>query len=187
MVHNPTGDAANDPVPPDDVRSDPTVTVSAPPDSELVPIDMMPRHLHQTRLVLAVEGILLIGYGGWGLVASLADRHAGVSGPTVLFAQLTWPHAAILAVTGLLAILVGGSYHWTLRFTTLQAVGYGVLFVVGAGHHNWFADPADDILHVVLALVGLVLLMWTGVRGTHGFRWTRRPPDRQHTAVPTSH
>ncbi|HEX9335868.1 MAG TPA: hypothetical protein VF892_08270 [Pseudonocardiaceae bacterium] len=178
MRHNLTG-RATDPVAPDDVLSDPTVTTSPPPDSDLVAIDMMPRHLRQTRLVLVVEGLVLVGWGVWGLIAALADRHAGVSGPTVLVVQLTWPHAAILTATGLLAILLSHSYRWTLRFTMFQAVGYGVLFVVGAGHHNWFADPADDVLHCVLALAGLVLLLWTGVRGMAGFNWVRRTPEER--------
>jgi hypothetical protein len=162
------------PVPSDDVLSDPTVTASAPPGSDLVPIDPMPRHLRQTRLALAVEGMLLIGWGVWGLIAALTDQHAGVSGPTVLGVPLTWPHAVLLMATGLLAILAGGSYRWALRFTVGQAVGYGLLFIVGAGHHNWFASPAGDLLHAVLALIGVVLLLWTAVRGMGGFRWVRR-------------
>ncbi|HEX4722047.1 MAG TPA: hypothetical protein VH333_06000 [Pseudonocardiaceae bacterium] len=180
MRHPVKRGADHDPIPSDDVMADPTVTTGPPPDSDsdLVPVDMMPRYLRQTRLALLVEGVVLIGWGAWGLVAALADRHAGVSGPTVLVVQLTWPHAVLLMVTGAMAILVGGSYHWTLRFTVLQAVGYGVLFLVGAGHHNWFADPVDDLLHAVLALVGLVLLLWTAVRGLGGFGWTRRQADR---------
>lgn len=177
MRHPMKRGAAHDPIPSDEVMADPTVTIGAPPDSDLVPVDMMPRHLRQTRLVLLVEGVVLIGWAVWGLIAALADRHAGTSGPTVLVIQLTWPHAAILMLTGAAAILVGGSYHWTLRFTVLQAVGYGLAFVVGAGHDNWFADPADDILHGVLALVGLALLLWVAVRGTNGFRWIHRSAD----------
>ncbi|HYS41485.1 MAG TPA: complex I subunit 5 family protein [Pseudonocardiaceae bacterium] len=34
------------------------------------------------RVVLVVEGVVLIGWGVWGLVAALTEHHAGVSGPT---------------------------------------------------------------------------------------------------------
>jgi hypothetical protein len=151
-----------------------TDTTNPEPTAHAVPVDPTPRHFHTARIALVVEGLVLIGWGVWGLIAAMNHPPAGVTGPEVLWIHLTWPHATLLVLTGVLAIAVARSYRWALRFSIVQAVGYALLFIVGAGHQNWFADPADDFLHAAIAIVGLVLLMWIGVRGIAGVRWVPR-------------
>jgi hypothetical protein len=151
-----------------------TDTTNPVPTAHAVPVDPTPQHLRTARVALVVEGVVLIGWGVWGLIAAMTQPRAGASGPEVLWIHLTWPHATLLVLTGVLAIVVAPSYRWALRFSVAQAVGYGLLFIVGAGHHNWFADPADDFLHAALALVGLAMLLWIAVRGVAGVRWVPR-------------
>jgi hypothetical protein len=154
-------------------------TTTAGPDSELVPVDPDPGHLATVRVALVVEAVLLVALGGWGLVAALTERAVDRSGAAVLIFHFTWQHAVLLLATALLALLGTLGHSWALRCMTVQAVGYGILFIVGAGgHHVWFSDPADDVLHGVLALIGLGLLMWTAARALTDRPWVRRSGHR---------
>jgi hypothetical protein len=158
--------------------ADAMVTKGPPADSDLVPVDPDPGALSGVRVALVVEAILLAVLGVWGLIAALTTARTGPSGPAVLVFHLTWPHALILLATALLALGATRSHAWALRFSTLQAVGYGVLFIVGAGARNWIADPADDVLHACLAIIGLILLMWTATRALGDVQWVRRRTKR---------
>jgi hypothetical protein len=153
-------------------------TTTAAPDSELVPVDPDPGHLATVRVALVVEAVLLIALGGWGLGAALTERAVDRSGAAVLVFHFTWQHAVLLWVIALIALLGTLGHSWAMRCTTVQAVGCGILFIVGAGHLSWFSNPADDVLHGVLALVGLTLLMWTAARALTDRPWVRRSGHR---------
>lgn len=154
--------------------ADAMVTKSPVPGSDLVAVNPDHRALAGVRIALIVQAILLAALGTWGLIAALTESHTTPSGVPVLVFHFTWMHAVLLLATALLAIGATRGHGWALRFTTLQAVGYGILFIVGAGHHNWFADPANDVLHACLAIIGLVLLMTTATRALSDDRWRRR-------------
>jgi len=154
--------------------ADAMVTKGPVPGHDLVAVNPDPRALVGVRIALTVEAILLAALGIWGLIAALAQPHAPPSGAPVLVFHFTWPHAVLLLVTALLAIAATSSHGWALRYTTLQAVGYGILFIVGAGRHNWFADPANDALHAGLAIIGLALVARTAARAMSDDRWYRR-------------
>jgi hypothetical protein len=149
-------------------------TKSPVPGSDLVPVDPDPAALSAVRIVLLIEAVLLTAMGLWGLVADLTEHGNGPSGAPVLLFHITWQHAIVLLATAVLALVGTLSHRWALRATTLQAVGYGVMFIVGAGAVNWFADPANDWLHAFLAILGLGLLMWTAARAFGDRQWVRR-------------
>ncbi|HEX5402906.1 MAG TPA: hypothetical protein VFX16_11470 [Pseudonocardiaceae bacterium] len=149
-------------------------TKSPPPDSSLVPRDPDVAALREVRVALVVQAVLLAVLGGWGLAAALAEPATAPSGVPVLVFHFTWQHALVLLGTVVLSLVATIGHRWVLRCMALQAVGYGVLFVVGAGAHNWFADPADDVLHAVLALLGLSLLMWAAASALTEYRWRRK-------------
>lgn len=149
-------------------------TRSAVPGSDLVAVDPDPRALAHVRVALVVEAAVLVVLGLWGLLADLTQHGNGPSGAPVLLFHITWQHAIVLLATAVLALIGTCGHSWALRAMTLQAVGYGVLFIVGVGQVNWFADPADDWLHAGLALVGLGLLMGTASRALGGPYWVHR-------------
>ncbi|HEY3753194.1 MAG TPA: hypothetical protein VGL80_28740, partial [Pseudonocardiaceae bacterium] len=161
------------PTPTNDLASAMT-TKSPVPGSDLVPVDPDPAALAGVRMVLVIEAVLLTALGLWGLIAALTQQGNGPSGAPVLWFHFTWQHAIVLLATVVLALVGTLSHSWALRATALQAVGYGVMFIVGAGAVNWFADPANDWLHAFLAILGLGLLMWTAARAFGDRSWVRK-------------
>ncbi|MGH3626277.1 MAG: hypothetical protein ACRDRL_02360, partial [Sciscionella sp.] len=71
---------------------------------EFVPFDPTLQHFRVIRVVLAVEGIILLILGVWGIVAG---TRAGTApqGAQVLIFRVTWGYGAVLTVTGTLALL----------------------------------------------------------------------------------
>jgi hypothetical protein len=170
---DPEPSARQQPSPTNDLASAMT-TKSPAPGSDLVPIDPDPAALASVRIVLVIEAVLLTALGLWGLIADLSEHGNGPSGAPVLWFHITWQHAIVLLATVILALVGTLSHNWALRATGLQAVGYGVMFIVGAGAVNWFADPANDWLHAFLAILGLGLLMWTAARAFGDRVWVRK-------------
>jgi hypothetical protein len=173
--------AESDPGQPADRAPDPTTSLADDtatkgpvPGSDLVAVDPDPAAFADVRIVLVVEAVLLAALGVWGLVADLTERGTGRSGAPVLVFHLTWQHALVLLGTAGLALIGTRGHKWAMRATTVQAVGYGVLFIVGAGQINWFADPADDWLHLGLAIIGFGMLIWTAARAFGDRQWVHK-------------
>lgn len=145
------------------------------PGSDIVPVDLTPHHFRTTRVALAVESVILLVLGLWGVIAALTAGPVGALGPAVLIFHLSLGHGIVLAVTGLLAAVAMGRHRWAFWFTTTQAVVYLMLFMFSTGRLTWISGTsADDLLHAALGIIGLAMLIWLSPRGLMGWRWERR-------------
>jgi peptidoglycan/LPS O-acetylase OafA/YrhL len=156
---------------------------------DIVPVSPNPYRFRTGRVVLVLEGVLLLVLGAWGLAAA-GEGTAPPAGATVGPLQLTTAHAALLLGTGVLAVGCSVRRRPALAVVTAQAVGYAVLFLVGlvgAAHEVPTVlgfDYGDAVLHGGLMVIGLGLGMWMAGEGLEGLWWERRRrasrPDDHH-------
>jgi hypothetical protein len=131
------------------------------------------------RVVLVLEGLLLLGLGSCGL-APATHGDVPAAGAPVGPLQLTAAHAGLLLGTGVLALGCSVRRRPALAFVTVQSVGYLVLFLIGlvdAARPLPTAlgfDYTDAILHGALMVIGLGLGMWMAGEGLEGRWWVRR-------------
>jgi hypothetical protein len=146
---------------------------------DIVAVSPNPYRFRTGRVVLVLEGLLLLGLGTWGLAAA---SHAGVppAGAPLGPLQLTAAHAGLLLGTGVLALLCSVRRRSALAFLTVQSVGYLVLFLIGLVDAArpiptaFGFDYTDAILHGALMVIGLGLGMWIAGEGLEGQWWMRR-------------
>ena len=145
----------------------------------IVAISPNPYRFRTGRMVLVLEGLVLLGLGTWGLAAA---SHGDVpsAGAPVGPLQLTAAHAGLLLGTGVLALGCSARRRPALAFLTVQSVGYLALFLIGlvdAARPIPTAlgfDYTDAILHGGLMVIGLGLGMWMAGEGLEGRWWMRR-------------
>ena len=143
----------------------------------LIRIDPGPEHFHAVRVVLFVEGVVLVILGAWGLIAALGYHGTDPTGAAVIgVLRFTVPHAAVLLGTGVLAFVATAGRRWGVIFGLVQTVAYGLMFITSAGHHNSFSNSGDAVLHGIVAAIGLGVLMWSAGRALDGYMWERKPP-----------
>ena len=151
---------------------------------DIVDVSPNPYRFRTGRVVLVLEGLLLLGLGIWGLAAARGGP-APPTGASVGPLQLTAAHAALLLGTGVFAIGCSARRRSTLVFVTVQSVGYVVLFLVGlvyAGRNVPTVlgfDYTDAVLYGALMVIGLGLGMWMAGEGLEGRWWVRRPADHR--------
>ncbi|AHH97974.1 hypothetical protein [Kutzneria albida] len=114
-----------------------------------------------SRIVLAVEGVLLLVVGLIGLA----------TGQVAWFQFTAW-QAVVVLVTGVLALLVILRRRLVLPFAALQLVGYLALYVSGIAQGS--TGRATHWLFLGIAVLGVVVAMtiWAGGRRV----LTRKPP-----------
>lgn len=154
------------------------------PDSDVVPVDPNPEHFHTARIAFAVQGVLLLVLGGWGLIASTQAPPGGISGAPVLFFHFTWGHSVVLIGTALLSIACTRRYRWGFWFAVVQGCGYLLLYVSTMGDFNWISDRADNALHGALGIAGVGFLLWIAARGMTEWHWVVRPSRRTEGSAP---
>lgn len=148
---------------------------------DIVAVSPNPYRFRTGRVVLVLEGLLLLGLGISGLAAA---SHAAVppAGAGVGPLHLTAAHAGLLLGTGVLALGCSVRRRSALALLTVQSVGYLVLFLIGlvdAARPLPTAlgfDYSDAILHGALMVIGLGLGMWIAGEGLEGRWWIRRRP-----------
>ncbi len=132
------------------------------------------------RIVLLVEGVVLIVLG----VAQLLTGAAGPAGlplgaPTWL-PQLTATHSIVLLLTGVAALGCAWRRRAALVLSGVQAVAYLLVFAVGvtlAARHvptSMGFDDADAVLDGAIAVLGLAVFMWIAGEALEGRWWVRR-------------
>lgn len=119
--------------------------------------------------------------GRWALVAeSGVLALLGAAGLATGFLHLTWLHAMVLLVTGLLGLASSWRRRTAVVFAGVQAVGYLMLFVFGVtlaarGVPTAMGfDLAGAVLDGIVAVAGLALGMWLAGRALEGRWWIRR-------------
>jgi hypothetical protein len=151
----------------------------APDGPDIVAVSPNPYRFRTGRVVIVLEGLLLLGLGIWGLAAA-SGGPAPPAGAPVGLLQLTPAHAGLLLGTGVLALVCCARRRSALAFVTVQSVGYLALFLIGlvdAARPIPTAlgfDYTDAILHGALMVVGLGLGMWMAGEGLEGRWWVRR-------------
>jgi hypothetical protein len=147
--------------------------------SDIVAVSPNPYRFRTGRVVLVLEGLLLLGLGIWGLAAA-SGGDAPPAGAPVGPLQLTAAHAGLLLGTGVLAAVCSARRRFALAFLTVQSVGYLALFLIGLVYAArpiptaLGFDYTDAILHGALMVIGLGLGMWMAGEGLEGRWWIRR-------------
>ena len=123
------------------------------------------RRVDVSRVILVVEGVLLVLLGVAGLLAA-NDMVVGF--------EVSRPHAIALVVTGGLAVLVAAWRRLVLVFAVLQFLAYGAAFLYGSNIHGqhtgdlWRFNQPDSWLHLGVAVVSLVIAFTVAAaRGAH--------------------
>ncbi|HEY4458146.1 MAG TPA: hypothetical protein VGN81_27775 [Pseudonocardiaceae bacterium] len=156
-------------------RDDPTISATATvsPTEGLAPVNPDPPRFAEARIILLVEGVLLVALGIWAAIAAAGYPGPAPDGAPVLGMRFTLIHALVILGTGVLALVAMTHRRVGLVFAVLQTVGYLLVFIISAGNRNSFSDGADSILHGALATIGLVLVMWIAARALNGNTWMR--------------
>jgi hypothetical protein len=149
-------------------------TQSPPPNSDVVPVDPNPKAFHEVRVVLVAQAVVLAVLGVWGLAGALiSDAGYGYA----LVADLSTGQSLLLLATAALSALGTLRRGIALLVTGLQFAGYSIIFMTTTGQHSWIAGPRIDIVHGVLAALGLLLVMWLAARALDDVGWARRHPQ----------
>jgi hypothetical protein len=128
---------------------------------------------------LVIEGVLLVTFGGWGLVVNATYPVTGRAGAPVLVFHFTTLHSWVLVATGLLAVISAQRRRTALIFTGLEFLVYMLLFMVGSAAFARHVrtplgfDAGDSVLHLILAVLGAALFMWLAGRDLEGPWWIR--------------
>ena len=119
------------------------------------------------RVVLGIEGVVLMALGAVGLVAAAIKgfAHANVH---VLAFHLNAVHSSLLLITGLAALVVIALDRYLAAFSLVQAIGYLLLFLFGSSYRSIESggevtslglNTADHVLHATLSILGLTLAL----------------------------
>lgn len=159
-------------------------TTKGPPPtgrSSLDQVSLNSAHYRSGRWVLLAEAVAVTALGLAGLIGS-ADNPATAQGwgfPVLIF-NLTQVHSEALLGFGVLAALAISTRRTTIAATALGAVGFVLLFTIGANvaaggvPGAWGLDPWDAALHAVLMIVNLILLVWLFPDGLQDPAWIPR-------------
>ena len=124
-------------------------------------------------LSLAIGAIyLLIGIIGF-FITGFGDFFSHDTGETLLGFEINGAHNVVHIVIGLAGLLLGRTLAGARTYGWLLAVGYGAAFIYGlfAINKDWdflSLNTADNVLHIVSALIGLgiaLLPVRNAVRG----------------------
>lgn len=149
--------------------------------SDLRQVSRNPGHFRVGRWYLTAEGVLLVALGVAGFASDAMNPDAAPVGASVLLLQLTPWHSAVLCGFGVLAILGSMQRRAAITVTTLGAVGFAVLVIVGAvasAHHApgpLGFEPRDIVLHGALAALNFAVLYWLIPDVLEGPDWIVRP------------
>lgn len=158
----------------------PVKSMPADGDDGVRPVDPDPYRFRTGRWALVAESGVLALIGAAGLAVNLSGQASGPDGAAVAFLHLTWLHALVLLVTGLLGLASALRRRLAMIFAGVQAVSYLLLFAIGVtlaarGVPTAMGfDYADAVLHGAVAVAGLALSMWLAGRALEGWWWVRR-------------
>ena len=128
-------------------------------------------------LALAFGAIyLLVGVVGF-FVTGFDDFFAHDTNQTLLGFEINGMHNVVHIVIGVAGLLLGRTLAGARTYGWLLAIGYGAAFVYGliAIGETWdflSINAADNVLHVLTAIVGLVIALGP-VRSAVGHRGSR--------------
>ncbi|MGI8816256.1 MAG: hypothetical protein ACR2G2_13530 [Pseudonocardia sp.] len=158
------------------------ITKSPWPGSRLRPVNLDPAHYRSGRWFLLAEGLPLVALSLGALIAGWAGAAGGPDGVRVLMLSLTPTHSWVLLGFGVAAVLATMHRKATIAVAVVGAVGFLLLFAIGAaaaarpGVGAWGLDMRDAALHVGLLVYNLVLLFWVASTAMQGRVWMRRAP-----------
>ncbi|TAK69418.1 MAG: DUF4383 domain-containing protein [Actinomycetota bacterium] len=108
-------------------------------------------------LVVGIVGFFITGFDNF---ASHTDEH-------LLWFEINPLHNVVHIVIGLAGIALASSLTGARTYGWLLFAGYGIVFVYGlwavgrTGNENFLSiNSADNVLHGVTALIGLVIALW---------------------------
>jgi uncharacterized membrane protein (UPF0136 family) len=119
------------------------------------------------RVVLEIEGVVLMALGAGGLVAAALEGFAQANVHVLAF-HLNAVHSSLLLATGLAAVVVAALNRYLAAFSLVQAIGYFLLFVFGTSYRSVESggevtslglNVADHVLHATLSILGLILAL----------------------------
>ncbi len=125
-------------------------------------------------LALAFGAIyLLVGIVGF-FVTGFDDFFAHDTNETLLGFEINGMHNVVHIVIGVAGLVLGRTLAGARTYGWLLAVGYGAAFIYGllAINKEWdflSINTADNVLHILTALVGLVIALMP-VRNAVGMR-----------------
>ncbi len=128
-------------------------------------------------LALAFGAIyLLVGIVGF-FVTGFDDFFAHDTGETLVGFEINGMHNVVHILIGIAGLVLGRTLAGARTYGWLLAVGYGAAFIYGllAINETWdflSINTADNVLHILTALVGLVIALLP-VRNAVSDRTTR--------------
>jgi hypothetical protein len=161
-------------------------------DSPVRPVDANPYLFRTGRVPLAIEGVLLIALGVWGLAANSTYPVIGPAGAPVLVFHFTVLHSWVLLTTGVLAVISARRRRIALIFTGFQFMGYMLLFAIGSVAFARSArtpmsfDALDSVLHLIVAAVGAAVFLWLAGQIMEGPWWVRDRSQAERSDPPPS-
>lgn len=125
------------------------------------------------RWILVGQGVVFLVAGGWAFALALATGSMSVFGIQVPAAQ-----AGIVAAFGLASLVCALRRRWAALLSGIQASLGWLLFVVSAAVRDsgpWQQvfgyDAAGSLAYLVIAVLGLVLVMWLFARALGDPDW----------------
>jgi hypothetical protein len=127
---------------------------------------------------MGVEAAALLALGGAGLVVAAGQPFTAHADSLVWIFRLNGLQSLILLVTGIAAVVAMAGKRALVTVCLMQAIGYVLLFVWGVSNGgnptSFNLNPADNALHIVLILYGLVVAM---AASANAFETHRAPSD----------
>jgi Domain of unknown function (DUF4383) len=157
--------------------------------SPLRRVSLNPSHYRSGRWFVLAQGVVVSALGLTGIVSSAVHSHAPANGAPVLGLASTYAHGGLLLGFGVLASLSALRRRTAVMLTAAATAVFFVLVIIGgvaAAHATpgpLGSDPADIVLHAVVAAVNLASLMWLIPDLLEGPEWIRRLDNRQQEPV----
>ncbi|MGY5885522.1 DUF4383 domain-containing protein [Modestobacter lacusdianchii] len=109
-------------------------------------------------------GVVYLAIGVIGFFITGFDDFFGMSDDTLLGFMINPMHNVVHIVIGLAGIVLASSLRGARTYGWLLAIGYGAAFVYGliAQGEDWDflnINTADNVLHIVTAVIGLVIAL----------------------------
>ena len=140
-----------------------------------------PSHFRSGRWFLLAEGVLLITLSAAGFISAATHPDSPPTGAPVLVLALTPWHSAVLVGFGLLAMLSTLKRRAAVVVTSLSAVFFLGLVLIGAvsaAHHApgpLGFEARDIVLHGLVAALNFAVLYWLIPDVLEGPDWVPRP------------
>jgi hypothetical protein len=145
------------------------------------------RMMSAPQILAAVIGAVYTIIGVAGFFVTGFDNFASEEGESLLGFHVNPLHNIVHLVIGLAGLAMSRRLNTTRIYGWLLFIGYGAVFIYGLivdkdSDANFLAlNGADDVLHIVSSLAGLLTALWPVRRVTAGMSTTTAPGDTRLT------